>query len=364
MQIMNLFDNIHRGLHRFCDKWIQPYASHTSKKEVMSDFNQFLARCQQMKVLIIGDLMIDQYIWGKIDRISPEAPVPVVDIERRELRLGGAANAALNIQAMGARPLLCGITGADRYGHDLIELAEGHDFDTRLIFQLPTRRTSLKTRILSQGQQVLRIDEEDRFHPESQETSKVMNSLFDHIREVDAVIFSDYDKGMLDETFIQMVTIHCNQHEVPVFVDPKYDNFFYYEGSHLFKPNLKELNEALGLRLEKHELSELGNAVMQLRERMPHEMTLVTLGDYGMLAVNAVGQAQHFSAHKRSILDVSGAGDTVMAVSALGMVAGLELETVAHYANLAGGLVCEEPGVVSIDPQRLRQAVQQSRVEG
>ena len=322
------------------------------------NFDKFLAACRNLKVLVLGDLMIDQYLWGSIDRISPEAPVPVVDVTGRERRLGGAANAALNIRALGAEPILCGVTGTDRNGSDLMDLAEEIGFDNRMIFQFPSRKTTVKTRIICSDQHVLRVDDEDRSPLESNEMSQVLDKLFDRMTEFDAIIFSDYDKGLLDETLIQMTIVYAAQHNIPVMVDPKFNNFQYYGDCTLFKPNLKELSEGTGRRLDKRDLPGIAKAVKLLQESMPHQKTLVTLSENGMLLIDENGKYTHIPAHKRSIIDVSGAGDTVISVASLAFAAGFDPLQAAEFANLAGGLVCEEVGVVPIKVERLKEEVQ------
>lgn len=322
--------------------------------------SSFLASAKNLKILVIGDLMIDQYLWGSIDRISPEAPVPVVDVYDRERRLGGAANAALNLKALGATPVLCGVTGKDKNSLELLELARKEGFDTQLIFSFPSRKTTVKTRIICNNQHVMRVDDEDRHALASQENTEVMDAVFELLTGFDAIIFSDYDKGMLSETLISMLTIHAEQHDVPVIVDPKFKNFHHYPDCNLFKPNLKELNEGLDIQLDKNDLDGIALAVEELRSNMPHRQTLVTLSENGMLFVDENLKATHLPAYRRNIVDVSGAGDTVAAVLCLGIAAGLSPLIAAKYANLAGGLVCEEVGVVPIDPKRLVAESEQS----
>ncbi|MEM6264321.1 MAG: bifunctional ADP-heptose synthase [Bacteroidota bacterium] len=318
---------------------------------------EFLTRCKSLRILIMGDLMVDRYLWGSIDRISPEAPVPVVEIQREESRLGGAANAALNISSMGATPILCGSIGNDTGGEKFLELCGEVGFNTELIFALDSRKTTVKTRIISQGQQVLRVDSEDRAPLSGEENSHVMGQLFDRIPEFDAIIFSDYDKGFLDETLIQMTMVYAQQHNIPVMVDPKFKNFHHFADCTLFKPNLKELKEGLGVSLDKQDFPQIVAAVRQLRESMPHPYTLVTLSDAGMLLIDDYFRYIHLPAHYRNITDVSGAGDTVMSVATLAVAAGLTQLEAAEFANLSGGLVCEEVGVIPIRPERLLDEV-------
>lgn len=310
--------------------------------------------CRDLRLLVIGDLMLDRYLWGRVERISPEAPVPVVDIQRAENRPGGAANVALNLVALGAKPLLCGLVGSDADGDLLLDLATKAGFDTRLLLRSATRRTTLKVRIIGNGQQVLRVDQEDRDPLTPAEWAALQAGLAPIWEEVEGVILQDYDKALLASPLIQAVLSAAAARQIPVVVDPKFRQFHAYAGCTLFKPNLKELNEGLGLRLRGDDRPGLESAIRHLRQQMPHAHTLVTLGGDGMLLVSE-GEATHFPAHRRAIADVSGAGDTVISVMGAGLAAGLPPSAVTYYANLAGGLVCEAVGVVPLDPAALRR---------
>jgi rfaE bifunctional protein kinase chain/domain len=316
----------------------------------------FFASVAGARILVLGDLMLDQYLWGNMERISPEAPVPVVDVWGREQRLGGAANAALNAQALGAKVTLCGVVGADPSGEHFIQLADEIGLDIRFIRTDGERKTTTKTRIICAGQQVLRVDEEDRdpIHPEL--SQQLLAALTTDIGQWDAIIFSDYDKGFLDRELIQGVIQAARKHGISTTVDPKFRNFFHYSGCSLFKPNLKELNAALSLQLSKTDQAGIIAALERLQQIMPHEHSLITLSEQGMLLQEAGSPAVHFPAHRRQVVDVSGAGDTVSSVAALGIQAGLGPVEAARLANLAGGLVCEQVGVVPIAPEALRKA--------
>jgi len=303
--------------------------------------------------------MLDRYLWGKVSRISPEAPVPIVDVNKEENRLGGAANVALNLHALGARPILCGYVGEDEPGAELIRLVHLHGFPTELIQLSKDRRTTVKTRVLGNHQQVLRVDKEDRFGLNEQELERIKETLAPQLSKCGAVLFQDYDKGLLIPDLISWVISECKGHGIPVVVDPKFEHFFNYGACDLFKPNLKELNQGLNLRVASNNLPEIEAAISRLRAQMPHKQTLVTLGSNGMLLVDAENRIEHFPAHERAIADVSGAGDTVVSVVALGIAVGISLKEAVFYANLAGGLVCEEVGVVPIDPKKLIRAARE-----
>ncbi|MEM7036032.1 MAG: D-glycero-beta-D-manno-heptose-7-phosphate kinase [Bacteroidota bacterium] len=312
-------------------------------------FDAFLARLRDLNVLVIGDLMLDRYLWGKVSRISPEAPVPVVDVDRSESRPGGAANVALNLAAMGAKVAVCGVTGNDDEGRLLMKRLVAAGFDTRLVTVDKDRPTTTKTRIIGNQQQILRVDREVRDSLPDALTKSMLTGIMGKLSEFDAVVFEDYDKGVLSEELIDTVVHWCADHNIPTVVDPKFRNFRHYQDVTLFKPNLKELNEALSLRIENGEFDAIAEAVRQFRTLMPHAMTLVTLSEHGVFGMEADGTHFHLPAHYRKITDVSGAGDTVIAMCTLALAAGLGLEDAAGLANLAGGLVCEEVGVVTVD---------------
>ncbi|MEM7370582.1 MAG: bifunctional ADP-heptose synthase [Bacteroidota bacterium] len=314
----------------------------------------FLEDCRSRQIMVIGDLMLDRYLWGKVERISPEAPVPVVDVYQEENRLGGAANVALNIHGMGAKPLLCGIVGEDVEGEALRTLAQQQGWATELILPSKERRTTVKVRVIGNQQQVLRVDKEDRHVLPEPNSRQLLDQVRECLPQCDAVVLQDYDKGLLATSLIQDLILLTNKHDIPILVDPKFRHFWAYEGCTLFKPNLKELKEGLGMNLRADNLPQLERAARQLRKRMPHRHTLITLGAGGMLWINPDETADYTPGHPRSVADVSGAGDTVIAMTALGMSVGLSPRQTAHYANLAGGLVCESVGVVPITPDLLR----------
>ncbi|MEO1449926.1 MAG: PfkB family carbohydrate kinase [Bacteroidota bacterium] len=305
-------------------------------------------------ILVLGDLMVDRYLWGKVTRISPEAPVPIVDVHTEENRLGGAANVALNLKALGATVDVLGVVGEDEMGRILVQMADQAGFGTEGIVAAAAIRTTLKVRILGHHQQVLRVDKEDRVAPNEETENELLRVLGEKISHSHALIIEDYDKNALAPGLIQRVIALAREKDVPVMVDPKFKHFFAYEGVTLFKPNLKELNEGLGLRLEGRDQQRLVEALETLRARMPHQFSLITLSEYGMLLVDDEGNHHTVEAHRREIADVSGAGDTVISVAALALAAGwLPLEAV-QLANLAGGLVCESVGVVPINADRLQ----------
>lgn len=318
-----------------------------------SDVQNFASRLPDLKVLVVGDLMLDRYLWGKVNRISPEAPVPVVDVIASEGRPGGAANVALNVASLGAEVMLCGVVGKDAEGEMLRNLLQGEGFDTSLVMAIEGRKTTTKTRIIGNRQQMMRVDSEQR----DVLSDTLMDQMRDAIRTqatgVDVLIFEDYDKGVLSPTLIQDLIAWAKELGIPTVVDPKFRNFFAYAGCSLFKPNLKELSEGMQVKLANDDFEAFGRVLGDFRTRMPHENTLVTLSEMGVLAFDGDMNPIHIPAHYRKITDVSGAGDTVVALMGLALAGGLSLGAAAYIANLGGGLVCEEVGVVPVSRERL-----------
>ncbi len=309
-----------------------------------------------LRVLVIGDVMIDAYYWGRVDRISPEAPVPVVQVSNREHRLGGAANVALNVMSLGATPIICAVTGDDEKGALFADLLFKRGFSDEGVFRSTERMTTVKTRIISSGHHLLRVDEESTKPLSPSEERGFLDRCLPLIRRdnIDVIIFEDYNKGVLTPGVIRAVSAKAKQEGVPVSVDPKKDNFFAYEKVDLFKPNFKELVEGLKVEVDKGNREQLLRAIGVLESKLKNAMTLVTLSEHGVVVKH--GDAARFvPAHPREILDVSGAGDTVISVASICLALGAQAETLAILANLAGGLVCENVGVVPIDRTRLQE---------
>jgi rfaE bifunctional protein kinase chain/domain len=305
--------------------------------------------------------MVDAYVWGKATRLSPEAPVPVVHVARNEERLGGAANVALNVQALGATPLLCAVVGDDAGGDQLLRLLHNHSLPAEGIIRSRHRPTTVKQRILAHGQQLLRIDSEVETDLNSEEAELLLAAYDDLLGRVDVVIFEDYDKGVLSEAIITQCIAKARERGIPTVVDPKKKNFLAYRHCTLFKPNLKELREGLKLEFGEPDADRPGfeAAVARLREVLTPEIVLVTLSEHGVFAQQN-GQKTYLPAHLRTISDVSGAGDTVISIAALCVALGQPAAFTAALANLGGGLVCEQVGVVPVEKQRLLEEAQES----
>jgi len=319
-----------------------------------TDFKQIFKHFANKKILIIGDVMIDTYLWGSVGRVSPEAPVPVVAGVIEENRLGGAANVALNIKALGAVPILCSVIGDDDRGKLILELMEEQLLSDIGLVVDSRRVTTQKTRIISRNQQLLRVDEEmDLFLTKrvQEEFLELISSLLES-GGIDAIIMQDYDKGVLTPRVISEVISASERVAVPVLVDPKFRSFDLYKKVKLFKPNFKELAKGLDLDIKKTEIKKLAGAIKKFQKKQQIENLLVTLSDEGILTSSEEGHV-HIPAIEREIADVSGAGDTVIAVASLFMIAGLQPAEVAAVSNLAGGLVCEKVGVVPVNSKKL-----------
>lgn len=320
------------------------------------ELHQLFEKFNSLTALIIGDVMIDAYYWGKVERISPEAPVPVVQVNKRENRLGGAANVALNVKSLGAKAIICSVVGDGSKGDIFRTTLKENNFTTEGIIDSPERMTTVKTRVISQGHHLIRVDEEIT----SPLSATDERHLLDCVRgilsrqKIDVIIFEDYNKGVLTEKVISTVIEWAKEKNIPTTVDPKKDNFFAYQHVTLFKPNLKELREGLKVEFDKSNMEELKHAINQLHEKLGNEITMVTLSELGVMSADAKGYV-HEKAHQREILDVSGAGDTVIGVASLALAAGADTHTFTALANLAGGLVCEKVGVVPIDKELLLQ---------
>ncbi|BDD07875.1 carbohydrate kinase [Fulvitalea axinellae] len=305
-----------------------------------------------LKALIIGDIMVDAYVWGKVDRISPEAPVPVVHVSKRESRMGGAANVAKNIKALGAEPVICALVGEDQAGSDLLDLFVERNIPTEGIIQSKERVTTVKERLLAGSQQLMRVDSEEDRPLSAEEHKEIMERIRLLLPECDVVIFEDYDKGVINEHLVEEVVSMAREKGIPTVVDPKKRNFLAYRRVDLFKPNLKEIKEGLKIDFEAKKPEELRDAVRQLLAALNAEAALVTMSELGVYIDNGT-EHHHIEAHIRQISDVSGAGDTVISIASLCMALKLPLDFTAALSNLGGGLVCEHLGVVPIDKERL-----------
>ncbi len=330
-------------------------------KYTEKEINVFFEKIKGLNIVIIGDVMIDSYLWGNVDRISPEAPVPIVAVNKRANRLGGAANVALNIKAMGAAPILCSVIGNDKQAEIFDELLHENELSRVGIQKNSNRITTTKFRVIGNNMQMLRVDEEmdtPLLRSDQQKFIQNIQAIFNQ-HKIDAVIFQDYDKGVITPDLIKKVNQLCAENNIPVAVDPKKRNFEAYRNLTFFKPNLKELREGLGLNFDKSDFSSLRKAVRKLHQKQNLRIILATLSDAGVFVSqwleNDSFEDFHIPAHLRSIADVSGAGDTVVSLATICLALGMKPAEVAAISNLGGGQVCESVGVVPVNPEKLKK---------
>lgn len=326
-----------------------------------SNVSDLFEAFSRLKILVIGDVMVDSYVFGKVSRISPEAPVPVVLTERKEKRLGGAANVALNVQALGATPIPCAIVGDDLDGEFFLSRLEEKGIPSKGVVTSKERDTTVKERILSGAHQMLRVDTETDKHLSPIEQKSLLHHIKNLLPECDVVIFEDYDKGVINPTIIAETISEATRLGIPTVVDPKKRNFMDYKGATLFKPNLKELREGLGIEVDAKNMDSIRSAVAQLQTKLEAKMVMVTLSEHGVF-IKDNGDTHLIPAHIRQISDVSGAGDTVISVMACAMAVGLSPQKAAAIANLAGGLVCEYVGVVPINRENLMEEIEDNDI--
>lgn len=311
-----------------------------------------------LHVVVIGDVMLDNYRWGDVERISPEAPVPVVSIRKSESRLGGAANVALNCKALGAKVTLASVIGNDDDAKVLESLLEQQGILADLIQKSPDRITTTKTRILSRNQQMVRLDAEINEELNTKDEHAFIDATLRYlqIQKPDIVIFEDYNKGVLKENVIEKIIRHCKSLGIVIAVDPKLHHFLAYKGVDIFKPNLKEVREGLHLSLPDVDQQSMDKVHALLQQHLQHTISLVTLSEKGVY-VNDGRESKIIPSHRRNIADVSGAGDTVIAVAAMVYAITKDANVMAAWSNIAGGLVCEEVGVVPINKEKLLKEI-------
>lgn len=323
------------------------------------DHADLFERARTITALVVGDVMVDAYLWGKVDRISPEAPVPVVHVTSRSARLGGAANVALNMKALGAKPLVVSVIGDDDNAARMTALFDRNGLWADGLIRSRARATTVKTRVISGHQHVVRVDEEQEDDLDTGDEKSLIEKIDRTIaKEKPAVIvLEDYNKGVLTERTIAAIIASAKKAGIPIAVDPKKRNFFSFKEVDLFKPNLKELREGSKLDVDAGDIASIRKAVEFLEEKLGNKASMITLSEHGMY-MRQNGTEHIIPAHIRKIADVSGAGDTVIAVAALALALGKSAREIAELSNLAGGLVCEEVGVVPIDPGRLKDEIE------
>jgi rfaE bifunctional protein kinase chain/domain len=315
---------------------------------------RIFSRFKGQKVVVLGDLMLDEYIWGRVKRISPEAPVPVVEVQTESTRLGGAANVALNLLAMGADPLLVGVVGRDRAGQRLAALAKRHGLATTGILADPERHTTVKTRVIAHHQHVVRIDKETRHGLHDRIARQLIKTLEKALEGASALVFEDYNKGVLTPQVINLGIGLARAGGCLITVDPKFDNFFSYKGATVFKPNQQETEQALGIRIMNDK--SLLAAGRTLLERFPGSAILITRGEHG-LALFEGEDVTHIPTVAQEVFDVSGAGDATIAALTLCLAAGATLKESARIANQAAGIEVGKIGIAPVSRQELWEAL-------
>ena len=313
---------------------------------------------KQKKIIVLGDVMIDAYLSGSVDRVSPEAPVPIINLSKKEERLGGAANVALNLISLGAQVNMATVIGSDEDAKTMLHLLKEKSIGTSGVIQSKSRQTTVKTRVIGNHQQLVRVDQEQTNDILIDEENLLIEKIEELLKEgYDALIFQDYNKGVLTASMIERVIALSKKYNIITTVDPKHKNFFAYKGVTLFKPNLKELSVGTQQNIDfAHQPEQFKSAVAQLKSKINPDIVFVTLSEHGVFIEDKNG-SHHIPAQKRTISDVSGAGDTVISVATLCLCMNLSIQSLAAIANLAGGIVCEYRGVVAINAQQLYEEI-------
>jgi rfaE bifunctional protein kinase chain/domain len=329
-----------------------------------SIFESLFGSFNHTKIGVVGDIMLDTYWWGSVDRISPEAPVPVVSLQRKETRVGGAANVALNLCALGAPTTLFAVIGNDTEGKELNGLLNEAGINTKYIHESNTRVTTNKVRVMGRNQQMMRLDHEHTNDISQAETEKLLANFYAYVdtEKPSLIILEDYNKGVLTAAVIKSVIDYCNSKGIPTSVDPKHKNFLAFKGCTIFKPNLKEVKEGLKMEVPSVSIESLNKVDAALRDHLQHQISFITLSEHGVYYGGAQGQ-KLIPTHIRNIADVSGAGDTVIAVASLTYASTQNMELAAELANIAGGLVCELVGTAPISKHSLMEEVKHLMVK-
>jgi D-beta-D-heptose 7-phosphate kinase/D-beta-D-heptose 1-phosphate adenosyltransferase len=313
---------------------------------------KLLASLKGHKVLIVGDMMIDEYIWGGVTRVSPEAPVPIVGVTNETLRLGGAANVANNIISLGGQVEVCGVLGDDQMGRWIKSDLKKKKVGIRGIISSPDRPTTVKTRVIAHDQQVVRVDKEVTTPLGRSDEEVILGSVESFLGECGCVVVSDYAKGVITPTLMRRLVELAREHSVPVAVDPKISQFSIYKGVTVLTPNLFEAAAGAGIVIDSMEA--LVDAGQRIVEKLGCEYLLITRGDQGMTLFTGNSGFSHIEAYSRTVYDVTGAGDTVMSTLALSLASGLSMEDGAYLANVAAGVVVGEIGTVPISSEQMR----------
>jgi D-glycero-beta-D-manno-heptose-7-phosphate kinase len=315
---------------------------------------ELLGNFKGKRIAVVGDLMLDRYYWGSVHRVSPEAPVPVVEVDTESVRFGGAANVANNIQALGGKAFLVGLVGDDHPGTMFRKMLSDQGLDTAGVVTDPARPTTIKTRVIAAGQHVVRIDNESKQDCPEPLQKNLIDAVRSNIHALDGVIIEDYNKGVVTREVIRAIIASAGEGGKPVTVDPKFNNFFEYRNVTVFKPNRREVEEALGGKLKT--VADVERAGKRLLEAMNAQNVLLTRGEEGMSLFESSGAVTHIPTTAEVVQDVSGAGDTVISTLTMALVAGGGITESCLLANCAGGVVVGAVGIVPILPARLLEA--------
>ena len=315
---------------------------------------QLFSEFEQIKIAVIGDVMLDTYWWGNVSRISPEAPVPIVALQKNELRLGGAANVALNLVALHAQTALISVIGKDEEGKKLLELLDQENINSSYIISSPKRITTNKTRIISRNQQMMRLDAEISTDIDHELELQLLTNIKNYIQkeQPQVIIFQDYNKGVLTKHIIEQTIASCIENNIITTVDPKRKNFFTYKNVDIFKPNLIEVKEGLNMLFDDVDMNLLKDVHHQLHQKLNNKVSFITLSEKGVFYQDQ-NSFNIIPTHVRNIADVSGAGDTVIAVASMVYALTKNMQLTSEIANIAGGLVCEEVGTAAINKEKL-----------
>jgi rfaE bifunctional protein kinase chain/domain len=316
-------------------------------------FKEILNGFSEKNILVIGDLMLDAYFWGKTERISPEAPVPIVEVQQTNFNPGGAGNVALNLAELGSKVSVLAVIGNDVNGDTLISQLKKVKIDISSIIVLDNYQTPIKTRVIAQDQQVIRIDQENKSINSDSILSRIKESLENNIEKFDGVILADYNKGLFSKDVINLVINKVKEFSIPIYVDPKWDNFFEYKNVHFFKPNLQEFRQAVGNEFQKDDFVKHG---IKMMERLNTDILLVTKGSEGASLFTKDGN-NSIPTETHKVHDVSGAGDTVISTFTLADLCGASAIEAANIANIAASIVCAQVGVVPINVDDLLHSI-------
>jgi D-glycero-beta-D-manno-heptose-7-phosphate kinase len=307
------------------------------------------------RIAVIGDMMLDGYFWGDVKRISPEAPVPVLEVEDEFFRFGGAANVAFNILTLGGIPVPVGVIGNDSYGGIFSSLLKEKNIEDYGIIIDNERPTTTKTRVIANNQHVVRIDKESKIYINHKIESKILAHVENLLNKLDGIILQDYNKGILTPSLISNIISIANKKNILVTVDPKFDNFFEYKNVTVFKPNRIETETVLGIRIKNDQ--DISSAGKNLLHKLNSEYVLLTLGEGGIAVFEKGDKERRMPTKAIKVADVSGAGDTVISTLTIGLAAGADIYEACFLANYAAGIVCGEVGIVPIEKEQLFKTV-------